>query len=167
MVVHYDGIFDFSKMYAAVIDWGKSHGYMWHEVDYKHKVPGGRVEQEFKWLMTKEVTEYLYYKIFITVHMWEVQDVEVEIKGKKKTITKGRIMLWMDGTLRFDWQKRFKGGWFPKLLERWYLKIREHGMVSEQFDVLYYRMQNLQTIIKKNLEMEAKEQAYKGYLKED
>ena len=59
-ILRYSGIFDFDGLYAAVIDWAKNYNFMWHEVDYKHKVPNPLgAEQEWKWLLTKE-NRYLY-----------------------------------------------------------------------------------------------------------
>ena len=60
---------------------------MWHEVDYKHKVPSAEgAEQELKWRLTKKVTEFIQYGILFTIHMWEVKDVQVE--GRKEPLMK-------------------------------------------------------------------------------
>ena len=55
ITLRYNGIFDFNGFYVAVTDCSKNYGYMWHEVDYKHKVPSAEgAEQELKWLLTKK-----------------------------------------------------------------------------------------------------------------
>ena len=97
ITLRYSGLFDFDGMYAAIVDWAKNYGYMYHEADFKHKVPSpSGAEQEFKWILTKKVTEYLKYEIWITVHMWDLLEVEVEENGKKKPLSNARLYLWID-----------------------------------------------------------------------
>ena len=168
IMLRYAGLFDFDTLYTAVIDWAKMYNYQWFELDYKHKVPTPYgAEQQWKWLIEKNVTEYINYKINLTVHIWDMQEVVVEIDGKKKSLTKGRINIWMDGTMEYDWQRRFKGSAFAAKLGDWYRNIvYKKDTESLYFDQLYYRMWNLHNVMKKILEMQTSKYAYKDYLKE-
>ena len=108
LTLRYNGLFDFDGLYAAVIDWAKNYNFMWHEVDYKHKVPSpSGAEQELKWMMTKQVTEFIHYSIIFTIHIWDMLEVQVENDGRKRALTTARLYIWIDGTLTYDWQKRF------------------------------------------------------------
>ncbi len=165
--VRYSGLFDFDGLYAAITDWAKNYGYMWHEVDYKHKVPSpAGAEQEWKWLMTKDVSSYFQYEILFTVHSWDLQEVTVEYDGKKKALTKGRLYIWMEGKLISDWQKKFQGSKTKKWMGKVYEKVY-YPEISEQVDALHYRILNLQAIMKKFFEMQTQKHPYKGYLKEN
>lgn len=167
MTVRFNGLFDFDGLYSAIIDWTKNYGYRWHEVAYKHKVPVPTgAEQEFTWLITKKVTDYISYRILFTVHMWDLLDVEVDVDGGKKSLSNARLYIWMDGTVEYDWQEKFaKGGRFAQFLGTWYEKLIR-PVETVHWDTLYYRMWNLQAIIKKYFDMQSKKYAYKGYLGE-
>lgn len=169
LTLQYEGLFDFEGMYAAVIDWAKNYGFMWHEQDYKHKVPSPLgAEQEFIWHMTKRIDQYVQYEISMRVHIWEMLDVEVEVAGKKKNLTKARLMIQMKGNCVTDWQKRFdKGGPLGRKLGEWYMKIFKHDISGLYWDTLVYRIYNLHAIMKTYLDMQSKKFAFKGYIGED
>ncbi|MBT3813901.1 hypothetical protein HOE37_05260 [Candidatus Woesearchaeota archaeon] len=166
-IIRYSGLFDFDGFYAAVIDWGKNHGYMWHEIDYKHKVPSpSGAEQEWKWRLMKDVNDFINYDIQFIIHAYDLLDVEVEVEGRKKNLTKGRLYIWINGTVTYDWQSKFGGGKFAKWLGAFYAK-RMNPEIAGYWDTLYYRIWSLQTIIKKYFQMQTTKHPYKEYLKED
>ena len=165
ITLRYNGLFDFDRLYSTIIDWAKTYGYMWHERQYKHKVSGLGAEQEFIWELTKNVNEYINFKIIFEVHGWDLVELEMEQNGQKKPMTSGRIYLVMNGTLTWDWQEKFAKGRFAKLLGKWYEKITAKD-ISLYIDQLYYRMWNLHALLKKYFEMQTKKHTYKGYLRE-
>jgi len=167
--VRYQGLFDFDAVYAAIIDWAKNYGYIWHEQTYKHKVPSpSGAEQEWLWFLEKEVNEYIHYKIKIKAKTYDMSEVEVQTEtGAKKTISSGKIKMTIIGTTKVDWQKKFAhsgkiGQWMGKIYEKMYFKEITGGYG----DTLHYRVANLQAIIKKVLDMQTKYFSHKGYLKE-
>jgi hypothetical protein len=168
IIIQYSGLFDFDGLYAAIIDWAKLYGFQWEEVDFKHKVPNSKgAEQEFKWAMHKKITDYVGNKINITVHMWDLLEVEVESGGKKKMLSNARLYLWLEPVVEFDWQKRFQeGGKLAKLLGKWYNKVMDRE-ASNYLDQLYYRTWDLQAIIKSYFGMQSKKHAYKKYMGEN
>lgn len=166
-ILRFSGIFDFDGLYAAIIDWAKNYNFMWHEVDYKHKVPNpSGAEQEWKWLLTKEVTEYYAYEILFTVHSYDLQEVSVEVDGKTRTLTKGRIYMFIDGKIITDYAKKFSGSKFKEWMGKYYAKAYDPE-TSDQWDKLHYRILNLHAILKKYFEMQTQKHPYKGYLREN
>lgn len=168
ITLRYTGLFDFDGLYAAVIDWAKNYGYQWHETSYKHKVPRPTgAEQELEWQITKKVTDYLHFQVNFSIHTWDQKEVEVDIDGKKKSLTDARIYLIMKGKLTYDWQGRFAGSRFAEKLGKWYYQyVAKKEVESVYYDQLYYRMWNLHAILKKYFDMQTKKYAYKGYLGE-
>jgi len=166
--IRYGGLFDFDGLYAAVVDWCKMHGYMWHEKTYKHKVPSPRgAEQELEWEMTKNFTSYLSHKITITIHSWDQTEVEVDIDGTKKSLTNARIYLIMQGQATRDWQGIFSGSRFARRLSDWYNSlVFKKEFESIYYDQFHYRQLDLHAIMKKYFDLQAKKYAYKGYLGE-
>ena len=165
ITLRYSGLYDFDSIYAAVIDWAKNYGYMWHEKTYKHKVPKPTgAEQEFDWLLTKKVNSYIHYTIRMNIHTWDQTEAEVEINGKKKILQTGRIYFVMNGTMKWDWMNKFKGNseWMGKIYDKVYAKEID----SNYGDTLWYRMWNLNAVLKKLLDMQTKKYAYEGYIGE-
>jgi hypothetical protein len=168
VTIQYNGLFDFDALYAAIIDWCKNYGYKWHERDFKHKVPlPTGAEQEMKWLVEKNVTEYVKYTLLFTVHLWDMLDVEVDVGGNKKVLTNSRIYIKIMGTIEFDWQKKFSGSKFAQYLGVKYFKWKAKDLESTYMDGLWYRMWNVHALIKEFFDMQTKQYAYKGYLGED
>lgn len=168
ITIRYNGLFDFDGLYAAIIDWGKNYGYLWHESEYKHKVPSPKgAEQEMKWEMTLNVTEFLRHEIVFTVHLWDFSEVEVNLgEKKKKILSNARISIVITGKLIFDWQKKFGTGKIAQKLGDWYFRAVFKSRLGPVWDQLYYRVWNLHAIIKKYFDMQSKKYAYKGYLGE-
>jgi len=165
ITLRYNGVFDFDALYAEVHEWAKRNGYMWHESSFKHKVPGAEgAEQELAWQLTTNVTEFIKYEITFTIHMWEVKDVPME--GHKKPLMRARLYIIINGIIEHDWQKKFGGTPFAKLLGKLYMKLI-NPIETIYFDQLYYRIWNLHAQIKKYFDMQAKKHPYKDYLKED
>ena len=169
LTLHYTGLFDFDGLYAAIIDWGKNYGYIWHEKVYKHKVPTPNgAEQEFVWVMEKNVTKYIKYTIVISAHIWDLTEVIVDVGKKKKSLSNGRTVIIFKGTVGTDWQKKFvSDNSFIRKLGEWYetivLKKEIEGI---HWDSLNYRMLNLQNLMKQYFDMQTKKYEYKDYLGE-
>ncbi len=168
ITLRYNGLFDFDGMYAAIIDWAKNYGFRWHEIDYKHKVPNPKgAEQEFKWALSKNVSEYISNEITISVHAWEILEVEVEVDGRKKILSNARLYMNIEPKINFDWQKKFQGGGkFAQWMGKWYQKFYEKDF-SNAIDEHYYRTYDLHAVLKTYFDLQGKKYAYKGYLKEN
>lgn len=167
--VRYTGLFDFDALYTAIVDWCKNEGYLWEEETYKHKVPSALgAEQEWKWHAEKEVTSYIKYEIKIEAHIWDRTEVEVTKDKKRKKLTNGRFQLILNGNVITDWQKKWEKNKFSRFLGKLY---EEHIIRKEieniYHDQLYYRLWNLQAIIKKFFDVQTKWHEYKKYLGED
>ena len=168
LTLQYEGLCDFDGLYAAIIDWAKNYGFLWHEVDYKHKVPSPLgAEQELKFLMTKRIDPYVVYQINMHIHIYEMLDVEVKVGDKIKNLTKASLYVKFVGTVVLDWQKRFKkGGALGKSLSALYKRIYKHEISGIYWDTLVYRVYNLQHVVKGYFDMQSKKYAFKGYIGE-
>jgi len=168
IIIRYNGLFDFDGLYAAIIDWCKSYGYIWEENTYKHKVPSAKgAEQEWKWIAEKEVSDYLKYTITFVPHIWDMKELEIEKDGKRKSLTNGRIEIHIQGAAQLDWQNKFSKGRFAKFLGSMYKRMNRREIENIYIDNLYYRLWNLQALIKKFFDMQTKWHEYKTYLGED
>ena len=165
LTLRYEGIFDWDGLYAAIVDWAKMNSYKWVEKSFKHKVPSPEgAEEEIEWILETKATEYLKYSINLTVHTWNMMDVDVDVNGKKKKLTSTKLYIILEPTLSYDWQNRFQGSKLLKKLSYWYFNLS--GGVNH-WDTLYYRTWNLHAMMKKYFDMQSKTHHYKKYLGEN
>ncbi len=167
ITIKFHGLFDYDLLYATVVDWAKNYGYMWHEKTYKHKVPSPLgAEQELDWDIEKKVTEYIKYTIRFKVHIFDLTEIEVDQNGKKKNLANGRLYIKINGIIEADYENIFGSSKFAKFLGKWYLRLWAKNFENYYVDGLWYRMWNLQALLKKVLDMQTKKYAYKNYLGE-
>lgn len=167
--IRYVGVFDFDGLYEGIVEWFKRYRYQFFDSSYKHKVPSPYgAEQELDWYGEKNETDFVKFRIDITVHIWEMTDVEVIQNNKKKVLTKGRMQIKLTGRVIFDWQDKFEKTWFTRMLrDIWVKWLWRREVISIGGDPLTYRMYDLHAYIKKYLDMQTSAHHYKGYLGED
>lgn len=170
MRIRYNGLYDFDTILAAIIDWGKNYGYKVNEKAYNHKVPSPKgAEQKLEIIFTKNVDDFVRYTINVNIHTWDMLEVNVEVAGRKKQLTNSRIEIKLSYTINMDWQRKFSTK-NSKLIDwmSWaYVKIMGSYLESTHVDGLHYRTMNLQNMIKRYFDMQAKAHPYKGYLGEN
>ena len=166
LTVRYVGIFDFEGLYRLMVDWFKKRRYWFHEHTYKYKVPlPTGAELEIKWYAEKNITDYFREKINVEFHIWDYTEVEVLQNGVKKELAKARMDIKITGELILDWQDKFEGSKFKKLVRDFYnYHIIRKKVETIWHDEVHYRDLKLQTLIKEYLDMEAKANEYRDYL---
>jgi hypothetical protein len=167
--IRYSGLFDFDGLYSAMADWFKRYRYYLHEEMYKHKVPSPLgAEQEMFWYADSEVSEYIKFKINVYFHLWDMTEVEVVKDGKKRILTNARIEIKIWGDLITDWQDKFEKNKFTRMLRGLYNSYMLRREVESYWgDMLIYRIFNLQSYVKKYLDMQTASNEYEGYLGEN
>ncbi|MBD3354922.1 hypothetical protein GF361_02975 [Candidatus Woesearchaeota archaeon] len=164
--IRYKGLFDFDGLYNLIVQWMKARRYWFHETSYKHKVPlPTGAEQEISFIGTKDVTEFYEHHITIDFHIWDMTEVEMEVKGVKKTLTNARMEIIISGALNVDQQKRFDQSTLWQNVRDFFLKyIIRQDVETIWYDELRYRIYKLHNTIKEYLDMQAKGNEYKHYL---
>ncbi len=158
----YEGLCDFNGMYAALIDYSKHHGYIWQEKTYKHKVPSPKgAEQEFVWLIQKDVNEIIKYEVEIETHIWDMRDIVVDIEGGKQRFTQLRLEIVFKPKIIFDRHKYFnsKNGLLG-MLSKLYWKSMSWQYLITYYDDLYYDILKLQNTMKQFCDMKSNKRAY-------
>ena len=163
--IRYKGLCDFDGLYNLIIQWMKSQGYWVQETKYKHKVPSPLgAEQEMTFKGEKEVTEFYKYHISVDFHLWDMTEVEAEVKGAKKKLSNMRMEIVLSGAVELDPEGRFEKTGFLQKLRHFYMWYIIKADMFMWFDELRYRVYKLHGIIKDYLDMQAKGHEYAGYL---
>jgi len=84
----FTGIFDFSAFYSFAHDWFKEERYGVDEEKYSETVSGNERRLLIEWKTTKKLSDYFKMEHRIRFEIEHLVDVEVEIDGKKKKMTK-------------------------------------------------------------------------------
>lgn len=158
LLLRYAGLFDFDGLYTTIIDWAKRYGYRWHESAYKHKVPSpAGAEQEFNWILEKNVTEYIAYKILFFVKVSELRDVVVQVDGRQQHLSNGRMSVKMISEVDTDWMKPKRKKFAAKFFEFYKgRKAIKYTVEGAHYQKIEGRLLDLHGTIKKFFDMQAK-----------
>ena len=166
LVIKDEGIFDFEGLYKTLVSWFIDQGYRFEELSLKHKVPSlAGTELEYIWFAWRRHNEYTKFCVDMIFKLYDAKDLDVIKDGKKKRLTKARILCEFYGYLELDYSKRFSGNKFLQGLNKFLqyqilMKPMEGVIGSMWWDELYYRTLKLHAVIKEYLALEAKGNAY-------
>jgi len=156
IVVRYKGAFDYTYLYRTLQRWFEQRRFRFTETRYKDS--GKRIKDDFEAI--REIDEFFAEQYNIKVEMWELTTQEIMVNGEPRKILNGMAQFTVSGTLSTDRNGWFKGkkgfvGW----LGRRYMDARWREIESNFIDVMEYRTQDVQTLIKECLAMTTKENA--------
>ena len=109
-----------------------------------------------RWNAVKKVTGVIKFHLSVYWHLYDRKEVEVIKDGKKKKLTKARIMLEISGKLEIDYSKRWGGSKFMEGIEDYFLRhIWKKQWDNLYGDELYYTIFKVYTRARELLGMEA------------
>lgn len=107
----YDGLMQLIRDYYARVKIDKLD-----EPKFKFKNGGGGAEVEFKFAGNRKVTHYIRVNLYVTGHMWDVKQEEMNVGGVAKKMTKGKLEITINGSFELDYAKGFNE---KKALDNW------------------------------------------------
>lgn len=131
--ISYSGYGKFSDAYSYAHDWLKGEGYSVVEEQYTEKVKGSSKDIELVWKATKQITDYFKIELDLKWRILGLEDVEVEIDGKKKKMNKFMgIGIDIKGTLikdyKNEWNKSPTTKFFKELYNKFVIPSRTEQM---------------------------------------
>ena len=116
--IMHNGFFDSAALSNAIRDWYAKNDYFVQVPSYKqeNRETGKKYNQE--WEANKKITEYVRYWVNVTVHVHNMNDVEIIKDGQKIKTSEAQVWVKIDPILELDWQDNFKGGKFMKWLDK-------------------------------------------------
>lgn len=107
-VIKYAGYSDFKNLYSYAHDWIKGEKYSVTEDQYVEKVKGNSKEVEVYWTASKKITDYFKSELSIKWRILGMEDVEVEVAGKKTKMNKfAEIKIEIKGILIHDYSNQW------------------------------------------------------------
>jgi len=131
--VKYSGYGDFKGIYSYAHDWIKQEGYNVVEEQYTEKVKGNTKDLEIVWKASKQISDYFKIEVDLKWRILGLEDVEVEIDGKKKKMNKFiEIGIDIKGTLvkdyKNEWNKSATTKFFKEIYNKFVIPSRTEQM---------------------------------------
>ena len=161
MKIRFKGVFDVNRLYKKMVLWIKKHGYEFQEQLYKEKMP----ELEIVWNARKRKTGYIMDRIYVHIHIFDMETVEVIEKGARKKLAQGRLTITMlpivetgyaDIYEHFQWNSVFQ----RRLMSFYNKYVIKKDLDLQYTDALWYDLYNLHAFAKDILKLEARGNMY-------
>ncbi|MEK6915569.1 MAG: hypothetical protein AABW89_03450 [Nanoarchaeota archaeon] len=129
----YSGYGDFKGTYSYAHDWLKQEQYSVVEDQYTEKVKPNAKDVDVVWKASKKITDYFKIELDLRWRILGMEDVEVEIDGKKKKMNKFmELGIEIKGTLikdyQNDWNKSATTKFFKELYNKFVIPDRTEKM---------------------------------------
>ncbi len=162
MVIQYEGLFDFDKLYTSAYKWLTDRKYDVQEPKYKNKT----VEIEISWHAKRTVRREIAFIIDVQYHIWGLSKVEAKIDNKIKKIEKARLRIEIKPSIElfpkdtFNFEEWESTSFFIKLKN-----FTKTNLLKKQIELVYKKNLradeiHLHQLMKSVLGMEVKEGAY-------
>lgn len=156
VVVRFKGPFDFTYLARTVQRWFEQRRFRFTEERFKDTGKKMKVD----WKAFRDIDEFYREDYTIKVEMWNLSSQEIVVNGEHRKILHGMVQFDIAGSIQWDRAKFFSHGhsWFARFMNRAMrdAKWREYEM---KIDMMEYRTQDIQTVIKECLNMSTKENA--------
>jgi hypothetical protein len=161
LLIEYEGPFDMGELYQGAFSYLEKLNYKVDEDQYKNKTN----ELEIAWTGKRNVDPYVRFVISVSFHFWGIKPVEVTIDGKKEKKTYARFKIEISGEIITGYEDSLKSGdWKNSLFVRKLRDFFNKRILNKDLiileDQLFYETVDVQTHIKKILNMESSESAY-------
>jgi hypothetical protein len=106
--VAFEGLFDLKGLFRIICKWFDERGYdMFENKNYEEVYEDGK-KIIFELIPYKKVSDYYKLEIRIFVVFENLKEVEIEIKGVKQRLLKGRANFTFDAILVTDYENRWE-----------------------------------------------------------
>lgn len=107
--VSFEGLFNLKELFRTIVKWFNEHGYdMFENKNFEEVYEEGK-KVMFELIPYKKVTDYYKLEIRVWAVLENLKEVEVELKGVKQKLLKGRVNFTFDAILVSDYENRWEG----------------------------------------------------------
>ncbi len=154
--IRYKGAFDFDGLYRVMRSWYEERKYHFFETRYKEKTKPLGNEIEISWKGERPLNDYVQNNVYAFIHLWDVNYVETIRNGKKKKLTRARMLIDIRAEVELDYMNQ----WEDSTVKRLWRTVYNRYLLREDIktvyeDKLWYNAQKLQQRIKQFLDMES------------
>ncbi|MBS3081905.1 hypothetical protein J4416_03150 [Candidatus Pacearchaeota archaeon] len=155
--VKYSGYGDFKSLYSYAYDWLKQENYTIVEELYNEKVKGNAKDLELMWRASRDITDYFRVELELKWRILGMEDVEVEVEGKKKKMNKFiEVGIEIKGVLIRDYANQWNKSGTTKFFKEIYNKYVIPGRTQDMKDKIEKDVQDFKEEMKALLDLTGK-----------
>lgn len=160
--LRYEGIVDLEAMFQMIHDWLTERHYKFHEKAHKKKPMERGFEHEVELYGERKETDYVKFYVYVYIHAFYAEDVEIIENGVKKKMQKvGTMIIQVYPGMVLDWQNRWESTPMKKKLRDFFHKYIIKTYINVLWlDRIYYISYKLHTKIKEFLDFQSKYNAW-------
>ncbi|HLC65579.1 MAG TPA: hypothetical protein VJI46_05665 [Candidatus Nanoarchaeia archaeon] len=157
--IRYKGVWNMQELYEAMNNWFRDRKYKVYEKSFKHKAPSPfGIERQYEWEAFQPFEDYMRSFVRVYMHTYDAQDIEVDVGGKKKVFTKGRIWIEIKLEVEFDYEKRWNESSFYRHMKDFYNKYVIRNRWMQGFSPKYRtELYKLHHVLQSALDMQTAE----------
>ncbi len=150
--VKYSGYGDLKTIYGYAHDWLKGEQFTVVEENYTEKVKSAGKDIDILWRASKKITDYFKIDLDIKWKILLMEEVEVEVDGKKKKMNKfGEIAIETKGLLIKDytnqWNKSAATKFFKELYNKYVIPARTEKMKTQVEEIVQTFKEEMKAIM--------------------
>ncbi len=153
ITAQYTGIFNVKELYETMKTWVGDKGYNHKELQNFETVKEKGKEIYIKCEPYREATDYAKFVIRVQLDMKDIQPVEIERDGVRKTMHKGTVTIILDGFLVTDyenkWEQKPMYVFIRTLYDKFFFKVH----TSKFSAIVKENTENLMTTLKSFLNL--------------
>jgi len=134
-VLEFDGLFDMKGLFQTIFHWFWQKNYdMMERKNYEYVYDDGK-KIFFELIPYKKTTDYHKMEMKVRATFEKLKEVEIEIKGVKHKLLKGKAHILFDATLITDYENRWEGRpiffFFRSLIDKFIYKDYTDAYMNE------------------------------------
>lgn len=156
--IKYDGIFNLKDFYKFCHKWLTEETELapFAETKYEEKIKGNKKDIEIKWEGSKNLTDYFRMDIKVDFEILNLEKIEINDGGIKKTTNRGSVKITAKGILVRDYDGKFESSGFLKFLRSVYEKWIIPSRISQYEEYVDGEVNDFLEQAKAYLDMEGK-----------
>lgn len=155
--IKFAGYAKFDDVYNFAYGWWKNENFNVVEEQYTEKVKGNAKELDVVWTATKKITDYFKAEVNMKWKILGMEDVEVEVDGKKKKTNKfAELSIEIKGIVVKDYDNKWNATATTKFFKEVYNKYVIPGRNEEMKDKVENFVRDFKQEVKALLELTGK-----------
>jgi hypothetical protein len=155
LTLKYKGIFDLQELYALIKKWYDDRKFEFHEYNYKAKQPSvGELDMFFRGY--RNDSEWLRIWVEVYIKFWDLEDIEVIKEGRKTTMNRGRLRIYFEVDMEYDYENKFESSKFMEAVREFYVKFIWLRKFQVYADKIEYEVHGFSEQVKQFLNVGAK-----------
>jgi len=152
--IKYVVLFSLNDLVKGIMDWGEQEGFIVAENIRKYSMGSTGATHEFNINAWRNVNPYIKLQFNVKSKIQHCKEVEITKEGKSVKRIHGHIMMIITAYVEIDWQNKFTGTTFKKVLGKLMNSFVYRHQIETYWDDFFYDLRNLEKVVRDTLQMQ-------------